>query len=134
MSIGSEPDFQRNSKSLRQCPSWETMSSVRIRSVAVWIRHDMWNASATQEKSRSSSAVGRPGGGTEKCTRMKNSPPSGSPYCWLLMMFAECCTRKLETAYTIPGLSGQDSVRMNSRPVPSDLLIYPTIQGTLSTD
>ena len=34
----------------------------------------------------------------------------GWPYCWLARMFAECWTRKLDTAYTIPGLSGQDSV------------------------
>src|SRR5215472_16600221 len=31
-------------------------------------------------------------------------------------MFAECWTRKLDTAYTIPGLSGQDSVSTYSRP------------------
>ena len=92
----------------------------------------MWNDSATHEKSRSSSATGRPGGGTEKCTRMKNSPPSGSPYCWLSMMLPECCTRKLDTAYTIPGLSGQDSVRMNSRPALSGLLIPDTIHAWLS--
>ena len=58
----------------------------------------MWKDSATQVKSRSRSAIGSPGCGTEKCTRMKNRPSSASPYCWLSMMFAECCTRKLETA------------------------------------
>ena len=89
------------------------MSRVLIRSDLSCSRQIMWKASATQVKSRSSSATGRPGCGTEKCTRMKNRPPSGSPYCWLSMMFAECCTRKLDTAYTIPGLSGQDSVRTN---------------------
>ena len=36
----------------------------RVRSVAPCRRHDMWNDSATHEKSRSSSATGRPGGGT----------------------------------------------------------------------
>ena len=36
---------------------------------------------------------------------------SGLPlYCWLARMFAECWARKLETAYTIPSLSGQGSV------------------------
>ena len=40
----------------------------------------------------------------------------GWPYCWLARMFAECWTRKLDTAYTIPGLSGQDSVSTYSRP------------------
>src|SRR5579862_1076398 len=33
-------------------------------------------------------------------------------------MLPECCTRKLDTAYTIPGLSGHDSVSTYSRPVP----------------
>src|SRR5438477_7781291 len=52
---------------------------------------------------------------------MKNRPSgrsivSGWPYCWLARMFAECWTRKLDTAYTIPGLSGQDSVSTYSRP------------------
>src|SRR6185503_2026700 len=35
---------------------------------------------------------------------------------WLARMLAECGTRKLDTAYTIPGLSGQDSVSTYSRP------------------
>jgi hypothetical protein len=47
---------------------------------------------------------------------MKNRPSGLSPYCWLARMFPECWTRKLDTAYTIPGLSGQDSVSTNSRP------------------
>ena len=59
---------------------------------------------------------------------MKNRASSGVPYCWLAMMFAECCTRKLDTAYTMPGLSGQDSVRMNSRPVRSSSAMTPTIR------
>ena len=47
---------------------------------------------------------------------MKNRPSGRSPYCWLARMCAECWTRKLDTAYTIPGLSGQDSVSTYSRP------------------
>ena len=97
MSIGSEPADQRKSRSLRQCPSCETISSVLIRSDLSCSRQVMWNDSATQAKSRSRSATWSPGCGTEKCTRMKNRPSSGSPYCWLVMMLAECCTRKLDT-------------------------------------
>src|SRR5579859_4064475 len=91
---------------------------IRVRTRAAWSCscQDMWNASATQEKSRSRPASGRPGGGTVKCTRMKNRPSGLSPYCWLARMFPECWTRKLDTAYTIPGLSGHDSVSTNSRP------------------
>ena len=91
---------------------------IRVRTRVAWSCscQDMWNASATQEKSRSRSASGRPGGGTVKCTRMKNRPSGLSPYCWLARMFPECWTRKLATAYTIPGLSGQDSVSTYSRP------------------
>src|SRR5690242_17566889 len=47
---------------------------------------------------------------------MKNRPSGLSPYCWLSRMLPECWTRKLDTAYTIPGLSGQDSVSTYSRP------------------
>ncbi len=65
---------------------------------------------------RSGGAARRAGGGTQKCTRMKNRPSGLSPYCWLARMFPECWTRKLDTAYTIPGLSGQDSVSTYSRP------------------
>ena len=97
MSIGSEPADQRKSRSFRQCPSCETITSVLIRSDLSCSRQVMWNDSATQAKSRSRSATRRPGSGTEKCTRMKNRPSSGSPYCWLVMMLAECCTRKLDT-------------------------------------
>src|SRR3984957_10810846 len=91
---------------------------IRVRTRAAWSCscQDMWNASATQEKSRSRPASGRPGGGTVKCTRMKNRPPGLSPYCWLARMFPECWTRKLDTAYTIPGLSGQESVSTYSCP------------------
>ena len=73
------------------------MTSVLIRSDLSCSRQVMWNDSATQAKSRSRLATCSPGWGTEKCTRMKNSPSSGSPYCWLVMMLAECCTRKLDT-------------------------------------
>ena len=52
---------------------------------------------------------------------MKNRPSGLSPYCWLARMFAECWTRKLDTAYTIPGLSGQDSVSTYSRPDPQPI-------------
>ena len=116
MSTGSEPVFQRNSRSFRQWPSRETMIRVRTRAAWSCSCQVMWNASATQEKPRSSSASSAPPGGTEKCTRMKNRPSGLSPYCWLARMFAECWTRKLDTAYTIPGLSGQDSVSTYSRP------------------
>jgi hypothetical protein len=32
-----------------------------------------------------------------------------SPHCWLAKMFAECWGRKLDSEYTIVGLSGQGS-------------------------
>src|SRR6185369_4305796 len=116
-STGSEPVFQRNSRSFRQWPSRETMIRVRILAARSCSCQGMWNASATQEKPRSSPASSAPPGGTEKCTRMKNrSSGLSSPYCWLARMLAECWTRKLDTAYTIPGLSGQDSVSTYSRP------------------
>ena len=101
------------------------MSSVLTRADFSFRFQVIWNDSATQVKSRSSSAAWRPGCGTEKCTRMKNRPPSGSPNCWLVMMLAERCTRKPDTAYTMPGLSGQERVRMNSSPVGSSVLISP---------
>jgi hypothetical protein len=115
MSTGSVPLCQRNSRSFRQCPSRDTMIRVRTLAAASCSRQVMWNDSATQEKSRSSFSISRPGGGTVNCTRMKNRPsgPASagcSPYCWLDTMLAECWTRKLDTAYTMPGLSGQDSV------------------------
>src|SRR5690349_16219577 len=94
---------------------------IRVRTRAAWSCSCqlMWNASATQETPRSSSASPAPSGGTQKCTRMKNRPSGrsvfGWPYCWLARMLAECWTRKLDTAYTIPGLSGQDSVSTYSR-------------------
>jgi hypothetical protein len=47
---------------------------------------------------------------------MKNRLSGLSLYCWLARMFAECWMRKLDTAYTIPGLSGRDSVSTYSRP------------------
>jgi hypothetical protein len=47
---------------------------------------------------------------------MKNRPSGVSPYCWLTGMCVECWTRNLDTAYTIFGLSGQDSVSTYSRP------------------
>jgi hypothetical protein len=117
-STGSEPVFHRNSRSFRQWPSRETMIRVGIRVASSCSCQDIWNDSATHEKPRSRWASDSPGdwagGGTRKCTRMKNRPSghsvSGWPYCWLARMFAECWTRKLDTAYTIPGLSGQDSV------------------------
>src|SRR5260370_36459219 len=102
---------------------------IRVRTRVAWScsGQDMWNASATQEKARSRSASGRPGGGTVKCTRMKSRPSGVSPYCWLARMFPECWTRKLDTAYTIPGLSGQDSVRTTSRPGPMPIAVHPDV-------
>src|ERR1700722_15688550 len=92
------------------------MIRVRTRAALSCSCQDIWKASATQEKPRSSSARPIPGDGTVKCTRMKNRPSGLSPYCWLARMFPECCTRKLDTAYTMPGLSGQKSVSTYSRP------------------
>ena len=74
----------------------------------------MWNESPTQPKSPCSAARSAAVSELSKCTRMKNRPLSRSPYCWLWMMLHRCWTRKLETAYTMPGTSAQDRVRMNS--------------------
>ena len=103
------------------------MIRVRTRAARSCSCQAMWNASATQEKPRSRSASGWPGGGRQKCTRMKNRPSGLSPYCWLARMFAECWTRKLDTAYTIPGLSGQDSVSTYSRPGSAPIGLTSTV-------
>ncbi len=49
-----------------------------------------------------------------KCTRMKNFLVEGSPNCWESTMFRLCWARKPVTACTMPGRSGQESVRMYS--------------------
>ena len=85
------------------------MTRVRTRAAASCNCQDIWCAWATWAKSPCSRRSWAPGG-TAKCTRMKNRPSGASPYCWLATMLAECWTRKPETACTIPGFSGQDSV------------------------
>jgi hypothetical protein len=61
------------------------MSTIRIRSPAGWMRQSMWYESPIAAKlARSLSAL--TGSSAEKCTRMKNSPVSWSPNCWLSTM------------------------------------------------
>src|SRR3954452_16246729 len=43
-------------------------------------------------------------------TRMKKCPVSISSNCWASRMFCPLCARNVETAETMPGRSGQDSV------------------------
>jgi len=50
----------------------------------------------------------------EKCTLMKNFFEEGSPNCCESTMLKLRVARKPVTACTIPGLSGQESVRMYS--------------------
>src|SRR5580765_7761682 len=66
------------------------MIRVRIRAAWSCSCQVMWNASATQEKPRSSSASSAPPGGTEKCTRLKNRPSGLSlPSFWLGRMYVQ---------------------------------------------
>jgi hypothetical protein len=46
-------------------------------------------------------------------TRMKNLPVSTSSNCWASRMFCPFWARKVDTAETMPGRSGQDRVRTN---------------------
>jgi len=61
------------------------------------------------------SSVGRSTGaaGEPNITRMKNLPVSISLYCCASRMFCPLANRKVETADTMPGRSGQDRVRTN---------------------
>lgn len=49
-----------------------------------------------------------------KCTRMKKVEVVASPYCCESTMFRSCWARKPVTAWTIPGRSGQESVKVYS--------------------
>ena len=76
----------RNSRSFRQCPNRETMISIRSGSCARRSCHSIENESPTEVKpcrrdSRSISPLM-----PSKWTRMKKSPVSASPYCWLWTM------------------------------------------------
>jgi hypothetical protein len=85
ISTGNAPIRARNSRSFRQCPNLLTMSTTRIRSSARLICQSMWKESPIAAKlARSFSTV--TGDSAEKWTRMKNSPVSWSPNCWLSSM------------------------------------------------
>ena len=79
-SIGNVPISRRNSRSLRQWPSRDTMISTRARRLASWICHSMPNASATSLNPVRSSATPAPAD-VSACTRMKNRRLYGSPNC-----------------------------------------------------
>ena len=52
--------------------------------------------------------------GGPKCIRMKNFLDFGSPNWEESTMLRLCCTRKSATAWTMPGLSGHESVKIKS--------------------
>src|SRR6185437_15279885 len=126
ISIGSAPMLCRNSRSLRQCPNLDTMIRVGIRIAASWICQDMWNAAAVAVKPPVSEIRSTPGSCARKCTRMKNSLVSGSPYCWLSTMVQPVTSRKLDTACTIPRWSGQESVSTYSRGAAGGVVMPPS--------
>ena len=112
MRAGSEPVACRNSRSLRQWPKRETMTSTGIRVSASWICHCMWKDAPVAAKPLHSALRSTPGSSARKCTRMKKTPVSGSPYCWLSTIEQPVTSRKLATACTMPRWSGHVSVRI----------------------
>ena len=116
-SIFSWPMDCRNSISLRQCPIFETMIRTRGLSATELSEKSMESSEAVVLNTR----VGRRGlrGEVEeeveaKCTRMKNFLVEASPNCCESTMFRLCWARKPVTAWTMPGRSGQERVRMYS--------------------
>lgn len=77
------------------------------RGLATW-----WNFWSSDSRSRAAGDLSRLSG--PKCTRMKKVLVLASPYCWESTMLRSCWARKPVTACTMPGLSGQDSVRVYS--------------------
>jgi hypothetical protein len=63
----------------------ETIRTTRIRSALGWICQSMWKEAPIAAKLARSFSV-LTGCAAEKCTRMKKSPLSASPNCWLSMM------------------------------------------------
>ncbi len=84
ISTGSAPIRERNSRSFRQCPNFDTMSTTRVRRSARSIC-SMPKASPTAVKLARSFSTST-GASAEKWTRMKKSPVSRSPNCRLSSM------------------------------------------------
>ncbi len=117
MEILSWPIDWRNSKSLRQWPIFETMIRTRGLSATELSEKSMERSEAVapKEERREDGSTGEVEDEVEaKCTRMKNFLVEGSPNCCESTMFRLCWARKPVTAWTMPGRSGQESVRMYS--------------------
>lgn len=110
----------RKRRSLRQCPILETM----IRTRGFWATGCSSNAMFSGDASSWNMEVrfswlmlsgeAPPDDEGPKWTRMKKVREVASPYCWESTMLRSCLARKPVTAWTMPGRSGQESVRMQS--------------------
>jgi len=117
MEIFSWPIDCRNSKSLRQCPIFETMIKTRGLSATELSEKSMESSEAVvlNDSRREERSRGEVEEEVEaKCTRMKNFLVEASPNCCESTMFRLCWARNPVTAWTMPDRSGQESVRMYS--------------------
>ena len=105
------------------------MTRVRYGARAPQISKDISNRFATAPKSARSVSSVAVASAIEKSMRMKNRPLSRSPNCWLSMMLPPCSTRNPDTAYTMPGWSGQSRMRTKS---PDGLLAFSEVVTSIS--
>ena len=93
MTIGSVPTRVRNSRSLRQWPSFDTSTSVRAGVAASVISQVMSYAAATAAKPRRTAARWWASSSRSKRIRMKKRTVSTSSNCALSTMLARTLTR-----------------------------------------
>ena len=118
-SPGRKPLRHRYSRSLRQWPSLDTITTTPGRSVVSCSCQVIPNRSATIPNCSASVAASVE---DSTWTRMKNCRLAGLPYCWESRMLLPRSARKPDTACTIPGRSGHDRVRTSSWPRPHPVM------------
>src|SRR4051794_6197589 len=105
------PARQRKIRSLRQCPSLDTMTSTRCgRPPVSW--KVIPNSSATGANAADSRSASVSSAETN-AVRRNNWPRRASSNCWCSTMSQPWSNRNELTACTMPGRSGQLSVRVN---------------------
>ncbi|MCY1220881.1 hypothetical protein D9M72_329120 [compost metagenome] len=113
ISTGRPPTLARNSRSFRQWPILDTMIITRGLTAASFSSHCMPNWSPTGANAAFSVPRSGPPAAGVKCTRMKKRPAYSSPYWSESTILQPCWNSRPETAWTMPGWSGHERVRMN---------------------
>lgn len=114
------PVFIRNNKSFRQCPILDTMIRTFIFCATGRKSYVMSYSAASCANGGPRWSVDGDGDGDDdvsacfgpKCTRIKKRRDVGSLNCWRSRTLWPCEAKMPVTAWMMPGLSGQDRVRM----------------------